>query len=353
MKIPHPLFHRIIRASCLLLASLSLLSPFGALNALNAAPTSEGQKDLNILFLGNSFTDRHHLDQLVKQLFEVGHPELNVHAERVIYGGQNMYKHKSFYFSQSFIEQSILTDEVIQARIDQMEALLEQETAPEGWVEFHKVIRPNRPEEFSIIHRHIRYAIKRHKNLLKNNPKTEWDYVVLQSWVDVHPSLDEGYAKYAIELAEIAKAQGAEVILYVTAPKNQNATPVSEPQGLAQSDLELKLAKALEKEIGAFAVVPMALAINKIQEGGTELTFRYENDFHPNQTTAFLAANMFYAAFFGESPEGLDWDTVTETKLKEGKDPDGGHPTVVFDPATKTYLQKMAYESIMAYREMP
>ncbi len=98
----------------------------------------------------------------------------------------------------------------------------------------------------------------------------------------------------------------------------------------------------------------MPLAIKNIQTGdadtpGTDLVFRYHNDGHPNQTCAFLVANLFYAAITGKSPEGLAFNSVTETKLKNGKDPDGGEPTVVFDNEEKTYLQRMAYASVMEF----
>ena len=36
-------------------------------------------------------------------------------------------------------------------------------------------------------------------------------------------------------------------------------------------------------------------------------------------------------------------------KLKKGKDPDGGEPTVVFDNKEKAYLQRMAYEAVLEF----
>ena len=108
------------------------------------------------------------------------------------------------------------------------------------------------------------------------------------------------------------------------------------------------------KRIKPHAVVPVALGIKKIQQGGTDLKFRYANDAHPNQYSAFLAANMFYAAFFKESTEGFAFDTVVEIKSKgkgEGKDPDGGDAKVVFEESTKLLLQRTAYEAVMEFSE--
>jgi hypothetical protein len=60
-------------------------------------------------------------------------------------------------------------------------------------------------------------------------------------------------------------------------------------------------------------------------------------------------ANLFYAAITGKSPEGLEFNSVTETKLKNGKDPDGGESTVVFNNDVKAYLQRMANEAVQEF----
>ena len=126
-------------------------------------------------------------------------------------------------------------------------------------------------------------------------------------------------------------------------------------------DLEIeKLIKEIEKQVGKkdyvlfltadHAVVPVPLAIKNIQAKGTDLTFRYRTDAHPNQYCAFLTANMFYASFYKESTEGFNFDTVTETKLKKGgKDPNGGSAKVTFDDPTKKLLQKAAFEAVRSF----
>ena len=67
-----------------------------------AVPSSA--EELNILFLGNSFTARHDIAGLVEQILEEGDPSVDVQVHRVIYGGQNMFTHSTYYFSQSYIE---------------------------------------------------------------------------------------------------------------------------------------------------------------------------------------------------------------------------------------------------------
>ena len=101
---------------------------------VSSAATSTAE-ELNLLFLGNSFTARHDIAGLVEQVLEEGAPSTTVNVQRVIYGGQNMFKHSTYYFSQSYIEQNTLTQEVIKNRIAKMKRLLENDTPPnpEEW----------------------------------------------------------------------------------------------------------------------------------------------------------------------------------------------------------------------------
>lgn len=312
-------------------------------------------KDVDVLFLGNSYTNRHNQPDLVERVMEEGMPDTDFRMSRVIYGGQNMFKHSTYYFSQTFIEQATISDAEIRARIAKMEALLESDQAPdvEQW-EAHWASLVNKPGQvkFTDIHKHIRSAIKNHKALLENNPGQIWDYVVLQSWRDVSADPDQAYAKYATKLAEIAKANGAKVILYMTSPETQNLAPVTEPFMPESADRDVAIGLELEKRINPAAVVSVPLAIKNIQTGGTDLMFRYVNDGHLNQACAFLTSNLFYAAWAGKSPEGFAYNSVTENKGKNGKDPDGGDRTVVFDDDTKLYLQRMAWEAAEEFRAL-
>ncbi len=319
----------------------------------SAVPSSA--EELNILFLGNSFTARHDIAGLVEQILEEGDPTTDVQVQRVIYGGQNMFKHSTYYFSQSFIEQSTLTNVQINDRIATMKGFLKSDTAPnpEEW-EQHWAALGKTDVPFADIHSNITRAIKNHEALLRNNPKTEWDYVVLQSWRDVSEQPNQGYERYATKLAKIVKARGAEVILYMTSPETQNQNPVTEPYNVASAERDTAVGLRMAKALQTKAVIPVPLAIKNIQTGdgdkpGSQLVFRYHNDGHPNQICAFLVANLFYAAITGKSPEGLAFNSVTETKLKEGKDPDGGEPTVVFENKEKAYLQRMAFEAVLEF----
>jgi hypothetical protein len=323
----------------------------GIVSAASLLPAAD---DIHILFLGNSFTQRHNIPDLVEAILEEGDPETNIITSRVIYGGQNMFKHSTYYFSQSFLEQSTISNEEIEFRIAAMKGFLASETAPNEkewdthWAALGKTNVP-----FSEIHKHIKKAITNHEALLQDNPKTKWDYVVLQSWRDVSADPDQAYAKYATQLAKIAKAQGTEVILYMTSPETQNEDPVTEPLNPESAARDIAIGLDLVRKIQPKAVISVPLAIRNIQsDGGTDLVFRYHNDGHPNQTCAFLTANLFYAAITGKSPESLAFDTVIENKAKDGKDPDGGELKVVFTGKKKAYLQKMAHEAVVEFKRM-
>ncbi|MEM9646341.1 MAG: hypothetical protein AAF989_15225, partial [Planctomycetota bacterium] len=306
---------------------------------------SVAAKDIHVLFLGNSYTNRHDIPDLVEEILEEGDPDVDVHVDRVIYGGQNMFKHATYYFSQSFIEQASISNAELESRIMKMQSYLQSKQPPESeeWNAHWAALGGK--ANFADIHKHIRRAIVNHQALLANNPRTRWDYVVLQSWRDVSADPNQAYAKYATKLAEVVNEQGAEVILYMTSPETQNQKPVASPVAPESADRDLLVGTTLTRRIMPKAVVHVPLAIRRIQEDGTELCFRYVNDGHPNQTCAFLTTNLFYAALTGKSPEGLLFDTVTENKVKNGKDPDGGPLKVTFNGATKSYLQRAAFES--------
>ena len=44
----------------------------------------KAQEEINILFIGNSFTFRHDLNLFVEELVHKGHPNLNIYYERSV-----------------------------------------------------------------------------------------------------------------------------------------------------------------------------------------------------------------------------------------------------------------------------
>lgn len=65
---------------------LSVAFVFGSGSNL-AAENATQSSTLNVLFIGNSYTARHNLPQVVKAMAEAGNPKLTFNATSVIYGG--------------------------------------------------------------------------------------------------------------------------------------------------------------------------------------------------------------------------------------------------------------------------
>jgi hypothetical protein len=313
-------------------------------------------KEINILFMGNSFTFRHDLPRLVKQIFEEGQPGLTVNVEQITYGGQDLFRHHDLYHSETAVRLNSITISEIEEKIASIESLTAMKEPPASYEAYYEKAG-RKPHPWLRNRSHLQTAVRVQKMLrqrVENGERVKWDYLVLQSWLDVVADVNAGYCEYAQKWAKLAEREGIKVILYVTAPHAQNQEPVAKPVGLERTELELKTVQKLAERIKPRAVVPVGLGIKKIQQGGTDLKFRYVNDGHPNQYSAYLAANMFYAAFFRESTEGFAFDTVVENKSKgkgEGKDPDGGDAKVVFQGGVKTLLQKTAYEAVMEFNQ--
>ncbi|MFC1761099.1 hypothetical protein ACFL6U_03365 [Planctomycetota bacterium] len=311
-------------------------------------------KEINMLFMGNSFTFRHDLPELVKQVFEEGQPNLTVNVERIVYGGQDLFRHHDLYFSETFVRLHSITVSEAEEKIIAIQSLLAAGESPIFYRAYWEKTSL-KPPDWSTIEKNLQSAQKRQQQLIeriKAGDRIKWDYLVLQSWRDVVENVNAGYAEYAQKWAKMAQEEGIKVILYITAPHAQNAEPVTEPVGLEQTEMEMETIHKLVDRIHPFAVVPVALGLKRIQRNGTDLTFRYVNDMHPNQYAAFLTSNMFYAAFFKETTEGLHYNSVTETNPKgqgPGKDPDGGNATVTFDATSKILLQRAAYDAAMEF----
>jgi len=163
-------------------------------------------KSLNVLFIGNSFTARHNLSQVVKTMAEAGQPGLKFEVTTVLYGGRTLKDHWRLG-TQNFVKLASLTREEEEATIRSLrEAAKEKKD------------------------RYAAGALKRHEELLKtlDRPRRRWDIVVLQSYRDDLPD-DPRYVEYAPKFAELIRAQGGRVVLYETTPQTQNEKPLTAP----------------------------------------------------------------------------------------------------------------------------
>ena len=346
-----------------------------------AEPPKTTDKSNSFLFIGNSFTFRHELKDIFKTLAMEGNPGTNFIAERITYGGRDMFRHYDMFRSQDLLCLGSLTDAKLRESIDEMRkmaqpmpelpfyagywksidarALVEYENyeAKDNGVRTARARTANRKstsweEDQKLI---TNSAIKHHQTWINNRSDypAAWNYVVLQSWQDVSENPETGYIKYATLFAKAAKRQNTTPILYLTAPYSLNKESVKEPMEPERALKETRIAADIAKKTGAI-VVPVPLAIYRLQKAGIPIVLGYKNDIHPNQTCAYLTACLFYAAVFNKSPEGLALSEVAETKIvdadKPGCDPDGNPLKRVFTEAERKLLQRTAWETMEAFR---
>jgi hypothetical protein len=314
------------------------LALFALSLALLAAPSraENEKKTLNVLFIGNSYTARHNLSSVVKAMAEAGNPGLTFNRTDVIYGGRTLKDHWRLG-TQNIVKQSTLTAAEEKATISALE----------------KAVAADPKDKYSP------GALKRHRDLL---PKLEsnrmpWDIVVLQSYRDDIEGDPTPYAQFAPKFAELVRAQGGRVILYETTPTTQNEKPLTAAPDAAPIMAKERAIAALAHRIDA-AVAPMALVAHRCQTERPDLTLRFINDAHLNQTLSYLTACTLYAAIFDRSPVGLPIDSITDNRhIEDGsndktKDRDGQPITRTFSDKDRADLQRIAWEGYSEFLKL-
>ncbi len=295
-------------------------------------PLQSNAKELNVLFVGNSYTARHNLADVVKELAEAGNHDLTFNTTSVIYGGRTLADHWRLG-TQHIVNQYAVIEDEIQATVDALKVAVKD------------------PKD-----RYAPAGLKRQSALLETfeSNRAKWDIIVLQSYRDDLDGEDSLYMQYAPKYAELAKAQGARVILYVTTPTTQNAEPLTSTPDKAPILKKSKSVAKLANSMGADAA-PIALVAHRIQTQRPDLPLRFVNDAHLNQTLSYASACTIYAAIFGKSPEGLPINEVTDIRFLEGdktKDRDGLPITKVFSDKDRTDLQRIAWESYQEFQDL-
>ena len=295
-------------------------------------PLRANSEELKVLFVGNSYTARHNLAAVVKQMAEAGNPGLTFNTTSVIYGGRTLKDHWRLG-TQHIVNQHQVTGDEIQATVD---TLIDAVKDPKD--------------------RYAPAGLKRQSALLKTfeSNRAKWDIIVLQSYRDDLEGEDSPYMQYAPKYAKLAKAQGARVILYVTTPTTQNAEPLTSTPDKAPILKKTKSVARLANSIGANAA-PIALVAHRSQIQRPDLPLRFINDAHLNQTLSYMSACTIYAAIFEKNPQGLPITEVTDIRFLEGdktKDRDGLPITKVFSKKDQADLQRIAWEGYQEFQEL-
>jgi hypothetical protein len=288
---------------------------------------------LNVLFIGNSYTARHNLAQVVKSMAEAGNSGLTFKPTTVIYGGRTLSDHWRLG-TQNYVKLHSLTRAEEEATIASLTKLAKDRKD-----------------------RYASGALKRHKGLLAelDSPGTKWDVVVLQSYRDDLAGEKSLYAQFAPKFAELAQTQGARVILYETTPTTQNAAPLTMTPDSTAVMKKARSIAALADRIGA-NVAPMSLVGYHCQTERSDLTLRFVNDAHLNQTMAYLTACSLYAALFEQSPVGLPIDSITDIRYFDNKDKskdrDGKPIKRTFSDKDRADLQRIAWEGFTEFNKL-
>jgi hypothetical protein len=158
------------------------------------------------------------------------------------------------------------------------------------------------------------YTLAQHAGdprLLKKINKGTWDLVVLQeqSRMPAYPWAQTEVFPHARTLSRLIRAANprAQIAFYMTmAKKNGDKANPDFPELATYAGLQRKLAAAygrMSEENQGF-IVPVGLAWAKVraQKPGLGL---YADEVHPNLAGTYLAACVFYAVLFKDSPVGL------------------------------------------------
>lgn len=314
----------------LLFSLLRIIASAITLGPLLATSAETGT--LNVLFIGNSFTARHNLSQVVKAMAEEGNPGLKFEVTTVIYGGRTLKDHWRLG-TPNFVKISTLT------------AAEEEKT-----LAYLREAAKDPKDQYAPL------ALTRHEELAKSlgQPHRKWDIVVLQSYRDDMPD-DPRYVEFAPKFVELVKAQGGRAVLYETSPQTQNERPLASAPDIAPVLAKEKIIRDMAAKIGA-DVVPMALVAHHCQTTRPDFTLRFVNDAHLNQTMAYLTACTMYGVLFDRSPAGLSVNKITDTRYLDAQhrdqDRDGGPLTRVFSDKDRADLQRIAWEGLQQFRTL-
>ena len=151
-----------------------------------------------------------------------------------------------------------------------------------------------------------------------------WDLVVLQEQSLRPVQNKEKMHEFGAKLGNEIEAQGAKPVLYLTWARQHKPEMQS---GLTEAYL------SLAEKIDAM-VAPVGIAWQKAFAENPELVLHTEDQSHPNPQGSYLAACVFYAAFFQLSPAGLPGAVTID-----------GKPVINLDRQQASFLQSVAWQA--------
>ena len=148
--------------------------------------------------------------------------------------------------------------------------------------------------------------------LLAKINKGAWDIVVLQeqSQLPAYPWAETQVFPYAQKLSQLARtaSPGVKIAFYMTMAKRNGDTqnlrdfPSMGTYDGMQQKLNTAYSRMAAENRGI--LVPVGPVWQKVRSHEPSLEL-YADDTHPNLTGSYLAACVFYAVLFGDTPAGL------------------------------------------------
>ena len=150
----------------------------------------------------------------------------------------------------------------------------------------------------------------------------DWDVVVMQghSLGPISEGTAEPFRRTARKFARIARDHGTRPVFFMT------WAYTGRPEMTAKLD---EAYSDIGRELDA-QVVPVGLAFARATGERPDIPLRIADARHPSLAGTYLAACTFFAALYGQSPEGLDYDAGLGEE-------------------TARYLQRVAWQTVQSY----
>lgn len=153
----------------------------------------------------------------------------------------------------------------------------------------------------------------------------DWDVVILQghSREAIDPEAVDSFRDAVRNYDRLLDNAGIQTLLFMTwapADRPELTTPIANSY------------TSLGNQVGAL-VVPVGLAFAEVVRTHPDIVLHMSDNSHPTFAGSYLAGCVFFAAMFGQSPEGLDFPQGTPT----------------LDAGTARRLQQAAWTTVRSF----
>ncbi|HRW06358.1 MAG TPA: hypothetical protein P5121_14740 [Caldilineaceae bacterium] len=156
----------------------------------------------------------------------------------------------------------------------------------------------------------------------------DWDIVILQEQCAFAVLNEEAFCTSTQTFDEVIRKAGAQTALFMLWGYKDDPAITNQRVAVACTRISERL---------DLPVIPVGLAWDAVARNRPELDLYLFDGMRANLHGRYLTANVFYAALFGESPEGLAYIPA----------PPGVKRVITAEEAH--FLQRIAWETVQAY----